>query len=241
MCVRGTDESSASSSETSTTAVEAALHQVVQLWSQSEEKDDDDDVTRTNLYTSTGKLRPHVDTLLAANDAASTSNVLARDDLDGVWEVVYMPHIVALSAPLGITFRPVRYTLTGRHEDDDDAASVYAIDSEVRIGIAGRWLGWLGAAGTLHAVEEDTSAVRIAFTRFWVRRDKENAMDAENSALGAALSLLGRIFFIETLAVFPVRYLTTALPEANDMSMRGFCVFDFPPLRSSIGAVRIAP
>lgn len=149
-----------------------------------------------------------------------------------------MPHIISLSAPLGIAFRPIRYELLPT--TTSASTSSYTIVSEVRVGVAGTWLGWLGAAGELLPADEDTSGVRISFTRFWLRdsspqRDEDGETSAAKGVLDRAINALGRLLFIDALAVFPVRNLSIGIDGDVD-----FCLFEFPPLKSCIGAVRVS-
>ena len=63
-----------------------------------------------DLYAATEDATAAVDVMVRSKNIGGTlEECLARSD--GVWEVCVMPHMLRLSAPLGITFRPVRYSL----------------------------------------------------------------------------------------------------------------------------------
>ena len=148
---------------------------------------------------------------------------------DGVWEVFHMPHMYNLSSPLGITFRPVRYTLKGGK-----------IRSDVRFDARGAARGWLDSAGTVKRAAQRDDAVELAFDAFWVGRDgdrprdspvaeREVRRDERLSPADAVINNVGRAGFLPSFAVFPVHFFDEE---------RGLCVFEFPPMRSFIAPPR---
>lgn len=76
--------------------------------------------------------------------------------------------------------------------------------------------------------------MRVDFDDFWVDQGGDEAnlrpkapTEAESTWVEALIRSVGRATFFSGLSVFPVRYLDSDLT-----------VFDFPPLRSSIAAIR---
>jgi hypothetical protein len=187
-----------------------------------------------DLYASKpdGDVARAVETLVASarlgsSDDATASDVIAAGE--GVYEVFNMPHMFNLSSPIGMRFKPVRYTIGARGE----------IRSDVRFVTPGGFAGWLSASGRVDARGVDE--VTLAFDSFWVGRDGASPRDnparagAEGGgALGAMDALvngLGNAGFLPSFARFPVRFFDEDA---------GVCVFQFPPLRSDVAAQRVS-
>ena len=187
-----------------------------------------------DLYASKpdGDVARAVETLVASarlgsSDDATASDVIAAGE--GVYEVFNMPHLFNLSSPIGMRFKPVRYTIGARGE----------IRSDVRFVTPGGFAGWLSASGRVDASGVDE--VTLAFDSFWVGRDGASPRDnparagAEGGgALGAMDALvngLGNAGFLPSFARFPVRFFDEDA---------GVCVFQFPPLRSDVAAQRVS-
>ncbi len=159
------------------------------------------------------------------SSAASLSAVLAASD--GRWEVAYAPHIRRLSAPFGTTIRPLRYELR---------AGGTRMRSDVRYTSPVLGAGWFSAEGRVEGTPAG-DAVDVLFDSFWLqpgdaepRADNPVAGGASVSATDAATNAIGRALFFPALSRFPVRYV--------DADVR-LCVFEFPPLRTTIAAVRV--
>lgn len=184
-----------------------------------------------NLYAATPELTAAVSTMVASKKTGGRSVAEILEASDGVWEVFHMPHMYNLSSPLGITFRPVRYTLKGRK-----------IRSDVRFDARGAARGWLDSAGTVKRAAQRDDAVELAFDAFWVGRDgdrprdspvaeREVRRDERLSPADAVINNVGRAGFLPSFAVFPVHFFDEE---------RGLCVFEFPPMRSFIAAARVS-
>ena len=165
-----------------------------------------------------------MDVMVRSNDIGGTlEECLARSD--GVWEVCVMPHMLNLSAPLGIRFK-VRYSLEGGK-----------IRSDVRFrGPGGIGRGWLSSSGRVEPTsrtDHDGAAIDLVFERFWI--DLEDGEDPKDfadcvSAVDGAIDAIGRLGFLPSFAFFPVHFFD---------AKSGTCVFEFPPLRSNIAAKRV--
>ena len=184
-----------------------------------------------NLYAATPELTAAVSTMVASKKTGGRSVAEILEASDGVWEVFHMPHMYNLSSPLGITFRPVRYTLKGGK-----------IRSDVRFDARGAVRGWLDSAGTVKRAAQRDDAVELAFDAFWVGRDgdrprdspvaeREVRRDERLSPADAVINNIGRAGFLPSFAVFPVHFFDEE---------RGLCIFEFPPMRSFIAAARVS-
>ena len=177
-----------------------------------------------DLYAATEEATKAVDVMVRSNDIGGTlEECLARSD--GVWEVCVMPHMLNLSAPLGIRFK-VRYSLEGGK-----------IRSDVRFrGPGGIGRGWLSSSGRVEPTsrtDHDGAAIDLVFERFWI--DLEDGEDPKDfadcvSAVDGAIDAIGRLGFLPSFAFFPVHFFD---------AKSGTCVFEFPPLRSNIAAKRV--
>lgn len=148
---------------------------------------------------------------------------------DGVWEVCSAPHIRRLAGPVGVVFSPLRYVI--------DQGSIY---SHVRHrGIVPD--GWLSASGVVEEGEDMVCEGRIRptclikFDRFWVgasaaTKDEPREFPTEDASfLDVVIDKVGNLGFLDGIATFPVLFY-----DANE----GVVVFQFPPLKSDICAIR---
>ena len=100
--------------------------------------------------------------------------------------------------------------------------------TKVQCSIAGVSLGWLGAAGTV-SIDALAAHSKIAFDSFWVSRSEGGGPRDSATASAALINAVGKVFFFESLSVFPVAY-------ASEKA----CVFEFPPLSARIAAARLS-
>ena len=178
-----------------------------------------------DLYAATEDATAAVDVMVRSKNIGGTpEECLARSD--GVWEVCVMPHMLRLSAPLGITFRPVRYSLKDGK-----------IRSDVRFRLPGGIVrGWLSSSGSVNATarsDHDGAAIDLVFDRFWIDlNDGDVPKDFVDcvSAVDKAVDAVGKAGFLPSFAFFPVHFFD---------AKSGTCVFEFPPLRSNIAAKRV--
>ena len=102
--------------------------------------------------------------------------------------------------------------------------TVRKMNATVRLAIAGVSLGWLGASGNAELKSDSSSIVaEIEFDCFWASREASSRPQS-NATL---LSSIGRIFFIKSISIFPVVFVSDSI-----------CVFEFPPLGAKIGAAK---
>lgn len=190
-----------------------------------------------DLYAVTPAVVAAVKTMVASKrvDGMSVGEIL--DASDGVWEVFSMPHMLDISRPLGVSFKPVRYVLKGGK-----------IRSDVRFdAFDGRLKGWLDAAGTVkksartpRGLLPSDAAVELAFDDFWVGADGSSPRDSPTrtkrdptddlAPADAFVRAAGRAGFVDAFAVFPVHFFD---------ERRGLCVFEFPPLNSFVACARV--
>jgi len=148
---------------------------------------------------------------------------------DGQWDVFCAPHIQRLATPVGVRFHPLRYVIAEGK-----------IRSDVRHG--GAWVpdGWLSASGTVSTGSEMTSEGRlrpscvIKFDKFWIgARDGDASAPRDwpenGNAIDRAIDAVGNAGFLESFAKFPVLFYDEA---------EGLVIFQFPPLKSNICALR---
>jgi hypothetical protein len=203
-------------------AVDGAMERVV-AWAAL-----DVDGTRTLNDGVPESIQCDIDALIA--DGSVDGGIARAVRGDGVWEVCSAPHIKRLAAPVGVIFSPLRYVI--------DRGS---IDSHVRHrGIVPD--GWLSASG---AVEEGADMVCdgrmrpscvIRFDKFWVgasvqTKDEPRSFPAEDEAsvVDKLIDTFGNAGFVDGFAKFPVLFYNEE---------QGLVIFQFPPLRSNICAVR---
>jgi len=143
----------------------------------------------------------------------------------GEWRVVYAPHMDFMGRILRARFSPVIYQL------DNDTENTIVSHARVQLPLVGAW--WLSASGTYGSVVDDEDdgdrvVARVTFDEAWVRRIGEEEDDNGNTASSSSSSScsyyasidhvpdsfekelirrVGRTFFIEPFAIFPVSYL----------------------------------
>lgn len=123
-------------------------------------------------------------------------------DAAGSWRVVNAPHIDTLSKLALTTFSPIEYRISS----NGAIASFVRYDSQLF------GSGWLCTDGTIDNVAADVPTVRIVWDRVWWKLGGDDVppVDPEvdgNAFLGPLVQAIGKAGFIESLSVFPVRYL----------------------------------
>ena len=171
--------------------------------------------------------------LCAVNPTPRPGSTAALTDpavVSGEWRVVDAPHMATMGTLLRSRFAPVIYQLHSSNRTIVSHARV-----ELPFPPAGGSAFWLSASGTYGSVDED-SVCRVNFDEAWIRRidgdddggDYYPSIDAvPESPLKELVRRVGRTFFIEPFAVFPVSYLDSNL-----------CVFDFELLGTRICAYK---
>mmetsp|Transcript_19062 Transcript_19062/g.36417 ORF Transcript_19062/g.36417 Transcript_19062/m.36417 type:complete len:263 (+) Transcript_19062:79-867(+) len=187
-------------------------------------------VGKCDLLQATAEVNEAVKSLVESGSAGG----LAAESLTkgaGVWEVFYMPHIRTIAEPLGLSFCPLRYTIT----EDGQIVS----DVRYKVPVVGQ--GWLSSSGTVRLQNEDD--IELRFDKFWIggadvdqTKPRPNP-EAEASSVQARstvdnlINVVGNAAFLEDLGSFPVLFFSD---EAD------ICIFKFPPLNSAIAAYRVS-
>lgn len=204
--------------------------------------------TPTELNSATPALTQSVAHLCSA--PAANIQIEKSNDGDlvvipsGEWRVVYAPHMDFMGKLLHGRFAPVIYHI---HKDNNKSN---LITSHARVELC--WWGvkilqvWLSVSGSF-TIDTNTAPgqvlCRIVFDEAWVRDCGESDGDGKSLDNGYYISIedvpdnfwkewirrLGKLLFVEPLAVFPISFLDDTL-----------CVFDFEFLGTRICAYRMA-
>lgn len=143
----------------------------------------------------------------------------------GTWTIVYAPHISTMGNLLFGSFNPVYYIL-----EKDGTMTSHAKFEFPLIGS-----GWLSVSGTYSSQDEDQQC-RVDFDKAWIKviedeKEKSPYMELESVPSGPvknAINQLGKLFFVDSVSVFPVSYLD-----------QDTIVFDFELLGTRICARKV--
>jgi hypothetical protein len=143
----------------------------------------------------------------------------------GLWNVIYAPHMTSIAKFLNVADLSVQYILK-----DDGSIFSHARYSLPPLNIH----GYLSVSGTYNSV--NNYICRVNFNEAWIRSfyDNQSSINSgpyptidnvPDSIIKSFIRNVGRLLFVESVAVFPVSYLDEE-----------FIVFDFELLGTRICA-----
>jgi hypothetical protein len=168
------------------------------------------------------ELAAEVKSLLST--ASPPSSALDWSDVAGTWKVVHAPHIDTLSK-LAMASFDIQYKIT----PEGSIASYVRYYSPI---VGAGWLCTDGFIANEPTTEAASSSVRIVWDQIWwvpsddYRSGPPTDPQAEDAALPKIVQAVGKAGFIESLSVFPVRYVDARVAIFNFQAFTVTCMRD---------------